>query len=478
MNQRIFWMCTGWLIAGLFFLNHARAQVMYPTPGGVIPTQVLGDYSPWPRETIATPSGATSSATAEATVRTPGGTVKIPVKATADISKAAIAKAAAKRAAASVLGPVGAAATAAQVLNELKDQGYQQCPNSAEWNFRFLCQDNTPAPGHAWAGSFAPTQFIYSSASQACHAAPGDNAAQYWPSYSSDGKSASCLVTLNGNNYTTGYGATRAADATRCPDGSTAVNGECPQKIDAVTPEQLETDLQKKMDQEYEANRRLADALKQDQMEMKDKFPPEHNPIQSDTPVTVTAPPASTPEKTTKVENRTKPDGTTETATTKEKTTVTPKTEGTTIGDSKTTFPSQTITTTTIVNNTTNETTTNTTIVNNEQSEQGSEPEDYTFTDTDMPPVPELYQQKYPDGISGVWRDHKPDIASTQFWQGIKQMFPNFGGGSCPAWSMSFNLGALGNYGTMPFDVPCWIFQAIGLILMTTAAFTARKIIF
>ncbi|RJG00961.1 hypothetical protein D3878_04635 [Noviherbaspirillum sedimenti] len=234
------------------------------------------------------------------------------------------------------------------------------------------------------------------------------------------------------------------------------------------------------MDADFQENKRLVDAMKADQAASDAaglQRDPALNPIKSDTPVTVTAPPVTTPEKTVKTETIQKPDGSTDTVQTKQKTTITPTTSGTTVGDSKTTFPSQTITTTNITNSVTNITTTNTTTENNEAPEQ-DDPEDNSFTDSQMPAVPELYTQKYPEGIAGVWNAKKPNISGTQFWQGVTQMFPTFGAGSCPSWSMGFNILPGANFGSIGFNVPCWIFQAIGLIILTTAAFTARKIIF
>lgn len=100
------------------------------------------------------------------------------------------------------------------------------------------------------------------------------------------------------------------------------------------------------------------------------------------------------------------------------------------------------------------------------------------FQDKAMPGVPELYRQKYPEGVAGVWNTSKPDISNTAFYNGIRSMFPSFGGGQCPVWRMSFNFGGAGNFGSGDLTVPCWIFQALGLVILATAAFTSRKILF
>lgn len=186
--------------------------------------------------------------------------------------------------------------------------------------------------------------------------------------------------------------------------------------------------------------------------------------------VTSLTPQVETPEKTISKTTTKNPDGTETTKEVKQKEVV--KTETTT---NNSTVNNTTINyTTTVVTNTyTNNSTTPDTSTEEEKPDTGS------VNDRDMPELPELYEPKYPDGPQGVWNANKPNIETTAFYQGVSSMFPSFGGGQCPAFAIpAISLGAFGNFGSFIFDVPCWIFQAIGLILMTTAAFTARKIIF
>lgn len=181
----------------------------------------------------------------------------------------------------------------------------------------------------------------------------------------------------------------------------------------------------------------------------------------------------SSPEKTIKIETVKNPDGTTTTTETKQKevtNVTTNNTSNSTVNNTSLTYNTTTITNTYVNGSTTPTTTTET---KKDEQDTGS------VTDKTMPDLPELYKPKYPDGPQGVWNSNKPRIETTAFYQGIRSMFPNFGGGSCPVFSIpSIALGPFGNFGSFVFDVPCWIYQAIGLILMTTAAFTARKIIF
>lgn len=179
----------------------------------------------------------------------------------------------------------------------------------------------------------------------------------------------------------------------------------------------------------------------------------------------------STPVKgqpSTSTTNSTAPNGDSITTTKTTTPTLNLGTSGNTAGNNTITWNVTNNTTTTVTNNTTGESSTST--------DQEDAP--IQFNDSAMPDVPQLYTQKYPDGLAGVWRDNKPDISNTAFYNGVKTMFPTFGAGQCPVWRMSFNLGAAGNFGSGDLTVPCWIFQALGLVILATAAFTARKIIF
>lgn len=102
--------------------------------------------------------------------------------------------------------------------------------------------------------------------------------------------------------------------------------------------------------------KRILDAINKDLQSNPTTYPPYANPYKNDVPYEVTAPPATGTEEVVKTRTITNPDGTTSTETTKEVVKVTPTTTGSTLGDSKTTFPSTTTTTVTTTNNTTNQT--------------------------------------------------------------------------------------------------------------------------
>lgn len=87
---------------------------------------------------------------------------------------------------------------------------------------------------------------------------------------------------------------------------------------------------------------------------------------------------------------------------------------------------------------------------------------------------------RYPAGLTGIWEAKKDQLLSSAFINSIEESFGDLGtgGGQCPAFSLDFSMGSLGNYGTVAIEVDCWIWHAVGLIILTTAVFTARQILF
>ncbi|BAN48601.1 hypothetical protein [Metapseudomonas resinovorans] len=109
--------------------------------------------------------------------------------------------------------------------------------------------------------------------------------------------------------------------------------------------------------------------------------------------------------------------------------------------------------------------------------EDNPEEEQYSFQDSDLPEIEPFYEQKYPDGMQGVWSDAKADFENSEFVSFMQSFVPSFSG-SCPSWSMNFAIGALANFGTIPFQSLCYIFDFIKVIMLVTAVFTCRAIIF
>ncbi|MDH4569031.1 hypothetical protein E8E95_20310 [Pseudomonas sp. BN414] len=111
-----------------------------------------------------------------------------------------------------------------------------------------------------------------------------------------------------------------------------------------------------------------------------------------------------------------------------------------------------------------------------EQQPEEQEPE-YTFQDSELPEITPFYEQKYPDGFDGVWNDAKADFENSEFVSFMQSFVPSFSG-TCPSWSMNFAIGALANFGTIPFQSLCYIFDFIKVIMLVTAVFTCRAIMF
>lgn len=106
-------------------------------------------------------------------------------------------------------------------------------------------------------------------------------------------------------------------------------------------------------------------------------------------------------------------------------------------------------------------------------------PSDVTFEDNEFPDVPELYEQKYPDGLVGVWQEKWPELQATEFIQGVQEMIPDLeGGGSCPAFQFEFNWFSVAQWGTFDLEFPCALIQVAALILLISATFVAWGIIF
>lgn len=123
----------------------------------------------------------------------------------------------------------------------------------------------------------------------------------------------------------------------------------------------------------------------------------------------------------------------------------------------------------------TSETTTNPPV----ETEYPTVPEEQPVLPADpaMPTVPELYKQKYEDGLTGVWNDKKDEFMNSEFIQSIKSLAPEgLDSGTCPQWSLGFDMG-VANYGEQSLPFPCWLAPFLKAVMMLTAAFTARKII-
>lgn len=134
-----------------------------------------------------------------------------------------------------------------------------------------------------------------------------------------------------------------------------------------------------------------------------------------------------------------------------------------------------TVTTTSITNNVTNITN----IVNETTTEKDEAPEE-NATDTPLIGIPELYKQKYPNGISGVWTEFKSTVDSTSFFRLITSLTPNISGaGVCPSWTIDLTWTPGGSMGVHRIGEDyCWIWPILKIIVIVTTLFTCRRLIF
>ena len=150
-----------------------------------------------------------------------------------------------------------------------------------------------------------------------------------------------------------------------------------------------------------------------------------------------------------------------------------------TYGDNYYNYSTTTTTTTTKDGQTTTTETSDGLPTDEPTSEENPTEEDqsYTFDDSPMPDVPSFYEQKYPDGLSGVWDNASAQVNNSQFIQFLNGFVPSFSG-SCPSFGLSFNIASWASYGSIGFSSLCYVFDFIKVILLVTALFTFRAITF
>jgi hypothetical protein len=88
-----------------------------------------------------------------------------------------------------------------------------------------------------------------------------------------------------------------------------------------------------------------------------------------------------------------------------------------------------------------------------------------------------LYETKYEDGIQGIWQAKQDAIMNTELITAVQNMVPSISGGGCPSFSMSLDVGPV-SFGNGTFDIPCYIYDVIGLIILASATFAAWWIVF
>lgn len=188
-------------------------------------------------------------------------------------------------------------------------------------------------------------------------------------------------------------------------------------------------------------------------------------------PSTVTSTPVTTSTTTTN------PDGTQTVTATTSKTDYQLAYPGGAVVDITPTTTSSTTTTQKDSTGATTSTSTSTTAVTTTATTPTTTTSDGTYTDTDFPDVPPFYDQKYPNGFKGVWDDNKDALTNSPFITFLKGFVPSFSG-TCPTFGLSFDIMPHANYGYVQFSSLCYIFDFVKIIILVTAMFTCRALIF
>lgn len=95
-----------------------------------------------------------------------------------------------------------------------------------------------------------------------------------------------------------------------------------------------------------------------------------------------------------------------------------------------------------------------------------------------LPAIPKLYTPVYPNGLKGVWNSHSATLQNTAVFKAIAKFVPNWGGGTCPSFQLNLSLASYANYGNQDLSIPCTVWDIVGVLVMLSALFSARRIIF
>lgn len=95
------------------------------------------------------------------------------------------------------------------------------------------------------------------------------------------------------------------------------------------------------------------------------------------------------------------------------------------------------------------------------------------------PAVPGLYEQKFPDGIAGVWTAKKNALLATPLGQLTTSLMPNIpAGGSLPVWNLNLDLGGSWDFGTYDVAPSAQVWEWAGVFVVIGALLLARALIF
>ncbi len=157
------------------------------------------------------------------------------------------------------------------------------------------------------------------------------------------------------------------------------------------------------------------------------------------------------------------------------KTTTKTETKNATYSGPNVTTSTTTTTVTNITNNVTNITITETTTETKENDKEQEDPP----VDTPLGDIPELYKQKYPDGIAGVLNTKFDELKGTPLFRLPTLLMPSLpSSGSCPSWQLDLNLASWADMGTQTVQAPCWVWDFGKVVVIISALLLARRLIF
>lgn len=107
-------------------------------------------------------------------------------------------------------------------------------------------------------------------------------------------------------------------------------------------------------------------------------------------------------------------------------------------------------------------------------------PPEAPANDTALPAQPKLYTKKYPDGMTGVWRDQRSAMANSPLFTLPRMLMPSSvgSGGSCPAMNVNLTFSQWANFGTKDIAPPCYVWDWGKAICIVSACLLARRLIF
>lgn len=113
-----------------------------------------------------------------------------------------------------------------------------------------------------------------------------------------------------------------------------------------------------------------------------------------------------------------------------------------------------------------------------ESPPEEEEPEEqYSFQDSDLPEVEPFYEQKYPDGLQGVWDNARAQLDDSAFLSFLRSFVPSFSG-TCPGFVMPLNIESWANYGNREIPGVCYALDFVKGFVLFGAVMLARRLTF